>query len=182
MNTNVHIHITSTTLAAALRVLTCSRTLNAAASQDSECGCKSISSEFKIQKLDQQSFRFIWIPKEFHPQERGRSTILLMFLIINKTRFLLNSELSHLLKMDYWWISFHSRLFITFWAIKKKNVRWYRQCTFHMEYEILPHEFSHTPPLAQTYKWYTVRSTNTQIKKTLVYMKSFPMRSATPRL
>ena len=51
MKTIVRIHITSSTLAAALRILTCSRTLNAAASQDSERGCKSISSEFKIQKL-----------------------------------------------------------------------------------------------------------------------------------
>ena len=79
----------------------------------------------------------------------------------------------------------------------------------------LPHEFSHTTPLAQTYKWYTVRSANAQIqdkpmgiwnyspcvqpipassstyrvykvrststqrKRTLVYMKSSPMSSDT---
>ena len=48
MNTNVHIHINNTTLAATLRVLTCSRTLSAAVSRDSECGCNLSSSGFKI--------------------------------------------------------------------------------------------------------------------------------------
>ena len=53
MNTNAHIPVTNTTLAAALRVLTCSRTLNAEECQESECGCKSIRSGLKIQKLHQ---------------------------------------------------------------------------------------------------------------------------------
>ena len=55
MKTNVHINITCTTLATTLRVLTCSRNLNAAAGQDSECGCKSIRTLVYIKSFPMSS-------------------------------------------------------------------------------------------------------------------------------